>query len=233
MTSDQRGALRIDAGRLDIGAYEAEPPHYPVIDSLTGPQTLECTSYSGTTATISMHVNDSKGHALVVQWIVNNEVRQTDHIPAGQPTSGGSSTYTAIFPDGVTNVTVVVNDGESDPVIQSTSVTVRDTTPPAITSIGASPNVFSPPNHKMMPVTISVTAIDICDPNPISRIIAVTSNEPGPGQYEITGSLTLNIQSERNGGGNGRVYTVTVQAMDASGNATTKDVLVTVPKGKK
>src|SRR5688572_22013404 len=78
MTADQRGALRIDNGRLDIGAYEAEPPHYPVIDSLTGPQTLECTSYSGTTATISMHVRDSKGHPLVVQWIVNNQVAQTD-----------------------------------------------------------------------------------------------------------------------------------------------------------
>ncbi len=153
MTADQRGALRIDNGRLDIGAYEAEPPHYPVIDSLTAPQTVECTSYSGTTATISMRVKDSKGHPLVVQWIVNNQVAQTDQIPAGQPTSAGSFTYTAIFPDGVTDVTVVVNDGESDPVVQSTSVTVRDTTPPAITSISASPNVFSPPNHKMMPVT--------------------------------------------------------------------------------
>jgi predicted outer membrane repeat protein len=233
MATDQRGATRVDAGRLDIGAYEAEPPHYPIIDSLTSPQTLECTSYFGTTATISMHVGDSKGHPLVVQWIVNNEVKQTDQIPAGQPTSGGTSTYTAVFPDGLTGVTIVVNDGESDPVIQSTSVTVRDTRPPTITSIGASPNVFSPPNHKMMPVTISVSATDICDPAPTSKIIAVTSNEPGPGQFEITGSLTLNIRSERNGGGDGRVYTITVQASDASGNATTKNVLVTVPKGNR
>jgi hypothetical protein len=206
---------------------------HAVIDSLTAPQTLECTSYSGTTTTISMHVGDSKGHGLVVQWIVNNEVKQTDQIPAGQPTSGGSATYTAVFPDGVTDVMVVVNDGESDPVVQSTSVTVRDTTPPSITSIAASPSTFSPPNHKMMTVTISVTATDICDPNPTLQIIGVTSNEPGPGQYEITGSLSLNVQSERNGGGDGRVYTITVQALDASGNAATKDVIVTVPKGKK
>ena len=180
-----------------------------------------------------MHVGDSKGHPLVVQWIVNNEVKQTDQMPAGQPTSGGTSTYTALFPDGLTEVTIVVNDGESDPVIRSTSVTVRDTTPPAITSLSASPNVFSPPNHKMMPVAISVTATDICDPTPTSKIIAVTSNEPGPGQFEITGNLTLNVKSERNGGGDGRVYTITVQTIDASGNATTKNVLVTVPKGNK
>jgi hypothetical protein len=127
----------------------------------------------------------------------------------------------------------VVNDGESDPVTQSTSVTIRDTTPPTITTLSASPNVFSPPNHKMVPVTISVTATDICDPDPLSRIVSVTSNEPGPDQYEITGDLTLNIQSERNGGGVGRVYTITVQATDKSGNAATKNVLVTVPKGNK
>jgi hypothetical protein len=117
--------------------------------------------------------------------------------------------------------------------MQSTSVTVRDTTPPTITNLSASPNVFSPPNHKMVPVTISVTATDICDANSTSKIIAVTSNEPGPGEYEITGNLTLNVQSERNGNGNGRVYTVTVQAVDASGNATAKNVTVTVPKGNK
>ena len=83
----------------------------------------------------------------------------------------------------------------------------------------------------MVPVTISAAATDICDPNPKTKIISVTSNEPGDGQYQITGDLTLNLQSERNGGGNGRVYTIVVQATDASGNATTKSVTVTVPKG--
>jgi hypothetical protein len=127
----------------------------------------------------------------------------------------------------------VVNDGESDPVTQSTTVTVVDTTAPTITSLSASPNVFSPPNHKMVLVTISATATDICDSNPKTKIVSVTSNEPGDGQYQITGDLTLNLQSERNGTGNGRIYTIVVQATDASGNATTKSVTVTVPKGNK
>ena len=233
ITADQRGAPRLVNGRLDIGAYESEPPHYPTIDSLTGPQTVECASQSGTTASISVQVSDSKGHPLVIQWIVNNEVKQTDQIPAAQPTSAGHSTYMAIYPDGTTSVTVVVNDGESAPVSQSTSVTVRDTTPPAITSISVNPSALSPPNHKMVPVAISLTATDICDPNPKSKIISVTSNEPGGGQYQITGDLRLNLQSDRNGGGNGRVYTIVVRATDASANATTKNVVVTVPKGNK
>jgi len=231
LTTDQRGSLRVDNGQLDIGAYESAPPHFPKIVSLTDPQTVECTSHQGTTASISVQVSDSKGHALVIQWIVNNQVAQTDQIPAAKPTSAGQATYTAIYPDGPTNVTVVVNDGESDPVTQSTTVTIVDTTPPTITSLGASPNVFSPPNHKMVPVTISAAATDICDPNPNIKIISVISNEPGPDQYQITGDLTLNVQSERNGTGNGRVYTIVVQATDDSGNATTKSVTVTVPKG--
>jgi hypothetical protein len=83
----------------------------------------------------------------------------------------------------------------------------------------------------MVPVTISAAATDICDPNPKIKIISVTSNETGADQYQITGDLTLNLQSERNGTGNGRVYTIVVQATDDSGNATTKSVMVTVPKG--
>ena len=231
MATDQRGSLRVDNGQLDIGAYESAPPHYPKIDSLTGAQTLECNSYHGTSASISVQVSDSKGHALVIQWIVNNQIAQTDQIPAAKPTSAGQATYTAIYPDGPTTVTVVVNDGASDPITQSTTVTIVDTTPPTLTSLGASPNIFSPPNHKMVPVTISAAATDICDPNPKTKIISVSSNEAGNGQYQITGDLTLNLQSERNGGGNGRVYTIVVQATDASGNATTKSVTVTVPKG--
>ena len=85
----------------------------------------------------------------------------------------------------------------------------------------------------MVPVTISAAVTDICDPNPKTKIISVTSNEPGVGQSQITGDLTLNLQSERNGGGNGRVYAILVQATDDSGNATTKSVTVTVPKGNK
>jgi predicted outer membrane repeat protein len=233
MATDQRGAARLDNGRLDIGAYEAEPPHYPKIVSFTGPQTVECTSQHGTRASLSVDVSDSKGHPLVIQWMVNNQVVQTDQVPAAKPTSAGHASYTATYPDGTTDVMIVVSDGESDPVTQLTSVTVVDTTPPMITAISVNPGVLSPPNHKMVPVTLSVTATDICDPNPKSKIISVTSNEPGAGQYEITGDLTLNIQSERNGGGNGRVYTIVVQAKDDSGNTTTKSVTVTVPKGNK
>ena len=41
---------------------------------------------------------------------------------------------------------------------------------------------------------------------------------------------TLRLRSERSTTGNGRVYTVTLRARDASGNATTRSLKVIVPR---
>ncbi len=118
-------------------------------------------------------------------------------------------------------------------------VTVVDTTPPTISSVTASPNILWPPNHKMVPVRVSVTVTDACDANIANKckIVSVTSNEPvnalGDGNtepdYQITGNLTLNLRAERSGTGNGRIYTVSVACTDASGNSSTRAVKVTVP----
>jgi hypothetical protein len=66
-----------------------------------------------------------------------------------------------------------------------------------------------------------------------SQIVAVTSNEAGDGHtdpdWEITGSLTLNVRAERAGHGTGRIYTITVACTDASGNQSIATVTVTIP----
>ena len=113
----------------------------------------------------------------------------------------------------------------------------RDTTPPVITSVTASPNVLSPPNHKMLPVAITVTATDNSGVAPTCAIVSVSSNEPINGQgdgdkapdWQITGPLTVNLRAERSGAGKGRIYTVTVACEDGSGNTSTAVVNVAVP----
>ena len=40
------------------------------------------------------------------------------------------------------------------------------------------------------------------------------------------------LRAERSGQGSGRVYTITYEAKDKSGNATTSSVVVTVPKSQ-
>lgn len=50
-----------------------------------------------------------------------------------------------------------------------------------------------------------------------------------PPDWVITGPLTVDLRAERSGKGSGRVYTITVECSDASGNTATKTVTVTVP----
>jgi hypothetical protein len=103
-----------------------------------------------------------------------------------------------------------------------------DTTPPTIQNATANPGSIWPPNKKMVPVALTVNAMDAS--GAVSkRIISVTSNESGSGQWQMTGDLTLDVQADRNGNGTGRAYTITVECKDRFNNASTKAVTVKVP----
>jgi hypothetical protein len=133
------------------------------------------------------------------------------------------------------------DDGRGNITTQSQTVIVEDTTPPSIDSISATPDVIWSPNHKMVPVTLSVSVSDNCDTNPIYQIISISSNEPENGlgdgdtepDWEITGALTANLRAERAGKGSGRVYTITVRCTDSAENSRDQQVTVTVPHDKK
>jgi rhamnogalacturonan endolyase len=113
----------------------------------------------------------------------------------------------------------------------------KDTTPPAFKILAASHTVLWPPRHDMIPITVLAEAIDLLDPSPIVRIVGVTSSEPIDGDddgntapdWEITGPLSVNVRAERSGSGTGRIYTISVEARDASGNTTMATVEVIVP----
>jgi hypothetical protein len=91
-------------------------------------------------------------------------------------------------------------------------------TPPTITSLTAAPNVLWPPNHKMVRVSLQVTATG--DPSPDCRIDSTASNEPGSEEQTIiTGPLTVNLRAERTASSNGRVYTISVTCTNTSGIA--------------
>jgi hypothetical protein len=134
----------------------------------------------------------------------------------------------AIVGDYLLTYTVADQSGNTASVTRT--VKVVDTTPPVITEMAATPNVLWPPNRKMVPVAITLSASDL---NGIttSRIIAVNSNEPDPGQpdWEITGDLTVQLRAERSGSADGRIYVITVECLDAYNNATQATVMVSVP----
>jgi hypothetical protein len=149
------------------------------------------------------------------------------------------------FPLGATTDTCTVTDQAGLSASCSFTVTVKDTTPPTIDSIAASPSTLWPPNHKLVPVSIRATATDLCDASPTCMIVSVSSNEPvlGPGSghtdpdWVITdpgpkpspSMLGVQLRPERAGGGTGRTYTIDVSCADASGNTTAGATTVTVP----
>jgi len=143
----------------------------------------------------------------------------------------------AVFPLGATIVTFTATDDAGNSSTAQTTVTVVDTTPPTIDAVGADPSELWAPNHKMQLITVTVSATDICDASLTCSIISVTSNEPVNGlgdgdtapDWVITGDLAVELRSERSGVGSGRIYTITVQCTDDSGNSSTRDVIVSVP----
>lgn len=145
-------------------------------------------------------------------------------------------TAAATLPLGRQTITLVVDDGKGGAASDQLVVDVSDVTPPAISALTVAPGVLWPPDHRMVPVTVGVTAADSC--TAVScRIVSVTSNEPVNGlgdgdrtpDWVITGPLAASLRAERRARGDGRTYTLTVRCTDGSGNASTKSVTVTVP----
>jgi len=152
--------------------------------------------------------------------------------PANQLVIMQSPTAGSVVPAGQNMITVTVTDLYGNSATRDVALIVADTTAPTINSATATPNMLSPPNHQMVPLTISVSVSDSCDPAPTGKIIGVSCNETSdPRDVQITGDLTLNLAATRNPAGGGRVYTITIRCSDASGNNSDSMVTVTVPKG--
>ena len=134
-------------------------------------------------------------------------------------------------------VVATVNDPDYSGSTAGT-LTIADTVAPVITSLTAWPKVLWPPNHQMVPVRLNAVVADAADPAPVTRIVAVTSSDPTAGtghgpfvkDWQVTGPLTLQLRAEQGRNGSTRVYTITVESRDHSGNASTRTVTVTVPR---
>jgi hypothetical protein len=135
-------------------------------------------------------------------------------------------------------LSVIVGDGKLASHRQGVTIQVpADVTAPVFTTLTASRASIWPANHKMVPITLTATTADDFDPAPTSpRIVSVVSSEAPNGKgdgntssdWSITGPLTVDLRAERSGRGAGRVYTITVESVDRSGNVGRGTVTVTV-----
>jgi len=126
-----------------------------------------------------------------------------------------------------------------------TIVNTPDSSAPTITLI---PNVnmtLWPPNHQYESVAVTdfvASASDNCDPSVNLNsvyILKITSDEVENGNGDgntlndiVIGATckTAQLRAERDGGGDGRVYTITFKVTDSAGNFTTATATVTVRK---
>jgi len=111
-------------------------------------------------------------------------------------------------------------------------VIAPDIAPPSL-DVSLSPAVLWPPNHRMTPITATVTVTDDSDPQPRIQLISVVSNEPDDGDIQGvdlgTDDRSFAVRAERLGRGEGRIYTVTYSATDASGNTSVSQSRIVVP----
>jgi len=129
-------------------------------------------------------------------------------------------------------ITLVVTDSAGETASDDLMVTVveADTTPPVVSCSVERDSLWPPDRHEMVDVGFTFEVKDNADPQP-ELTVTVTSDEPTMIQMEemkwapdasVTwnddGTLTVLLRAECYPQGDGRVYQITLKAVDASGN---------------
>jgi Domain of unknown function (DUF5011)/HYR domain len=114
------------------------------------------------------------------------------------------------------------------------TVTVVDTTPPVITETATPNTLLWSPNKIMTPVTVAGTIKDFSPTTATYKVVDEYRKVQPTGTVAIGAggaySFVVMLEAYRNGNDdNGRVYTVTVTAVDAGGRSSSKSTVVLVP----
>ena len=129
-------------------------------------------------------------------------------------------------------VTLTVSDVNGNSASNTAIVTVVDNLGPIITGVTPDQASLWPPDNKIKTVNITIVSTDNCPGNGVScEVIGISSNEmdnDGEADWEITGDNTVHLRAERWGNGTGRIYTITVECTDGSGNKSTANTTVKV-----
>ena len=210
------------------------PVNHPPVANAGASQTVGCAGQDGTAVTLNGSASsDPDGDTLTYVW--KNSYGRIVGTTALVPLTLRAGTHT---------FTLTVTDPGGLSSSATTQVSIQDTAAPLL-SVSLSPNSLQPPNHKLIPITASVSASDACSANVAVSLVSIVSSEPDNGTgdgdqpYDIqaigggpvpfgTDVRSFLLRAERSGGGNGRIYTVTYSATDRSGNSTSAVAYVVV-----
>ena len=183
----------------------------------------------------TIYVSDNGGSFTIWQRI------QRDHFRNFTGQFGHTYSFYSVAQDNTGNI-------ENIPASPDATFTPTvPTQPPTITLTGQAITLWSP-NHKYKTVNLSQlvnNASDSCGGNLTENVVIsqVSSDEPedapGGGDGNTVNDIVIapncksvQLRAERQGDGNGRVYTIIFKVQDAAGNTTTETAKVRVPKSQ-
>jgi len=157
----------------------------------------------------------------------------------GDTVLGTEADLNITFDLGTHVLTLSATDDSGNTGTDTVTIEAVDTTPPEI-NVSVAPDIMWPPNHKYADVETVVIVHDVVDPSPSVVLVSVTSNEADNAKGDgntvndivILGDTMFKLRAERSGTGQGRVYTITYSATDASGNSAEAAVTIVVPHNK-
>ena len=215
--TDDSGNMGTDNVTIDV--VDTTPPEVNAGEDMTVEAGYETTVHGSATDLVDMDLN--------YVW------------KEGQTILGTEANLTYMFTLGTHVLTLSATDDSGNVGTDNVTIEAVDTTPPEI-NVTVAPDMMWPPNHKYVDVETVVTVHDAVDPSPTLTLVSVTSNEPDNGKGDgnttndiaILGNNMFRFRAERSGTGQGRTYTITYRATDASGNSAEASVTIMVPHNK-
>ncbi len=223
-TGTQGGAnIPIAAGMYDVYFHRPSGNYYfqivcpdPVLNC---PPNMEVTAEPGKCgATVFFN------QPTPADYCGNPSVYQTGGLPSGY-----------FFPVGTTTNSFVMFNETGKYAVCSFTVTVLDKEAPVITDVTVTPGMLWPANHKMVDGILTYKAWDNC--GKVTTSLSISSNEPvngtGDGDFapdwNVLNDHTFQLRAERAANGKGRIYSLTLTAVDEAGNTSIQKMQVTVP----
>ena len=189
---------------------------------------VSTTAPDGWTCTISNGIVECHAHTLESGVGASFEIAATVGCLASDGTVLGVSAV-------IGSTTSDTNTGNNT----TSAASIVSNPAPSITGASPSRAHLWLPLHQFVPVNVRYSAADAC--GPVTTSLSVTSDEPVKGHGQGLAGLTspdwividahwVLLRAERLPRGDGRVYTITISAVDGAGQVATENVTVTVPR---
>jgi len=221
---------RVIGGRVDMGAYEFN--HLPVACIVGGDKMVEagsdcearivldgsCSSDADSTAGTNDDINNFDWYEIIDACDANNDI----FLGSGEVIECNLGLGEHLI---ILEVTDRAGAFDTNEVV----ITAEDVTPPEF-SLSVEPNVLWPPNNKMVKITPWPVVGDHCDESVEVSLVDITMGAEGDvnDYVQIDGDGSIYLRASKGRGGAVRIYTLTYEAVDDSGNAAIDSATVVV-----